>query len=111
MTLSAICWVPAAMSFEPVASLPEAELSFFSPPVSSPFFSSTVSRPSAISFAPSWALLAPSLSLSAPSAASAVLSWRSEKETKILSRKPREALVEAAERTSEKTVREIDPTM
>ena len=35
----------------------------------------------------------------------------SEKETKILSRKLRDALVEAAARTSEKTVREICPTM
>lgn len=100
-----------AMSLVPVSSWPAAELSFFSPAVSSPFFSLAVSRPSARSFAPCWALPAPSLSLSAPSAASAVLSCRSEKETKILSRKPREALVDAAERTSAKTVREIEPTM
>jgi hypothetical protein len=35
----------------------------------------------------------------------------SENETKILSRNDRDALVEAAVRTSAKTVREICPTM
>lgn len=110
LTLSATIWVPFATSRVPVSSLAAAALSFFSPLLSSPLFSPAVSRPSASSLAPSWALPAPSLSLSAPSAASAVLSCRSEKLTKILSRKPREALADAAERTSEKTEREIEPT-
>ncbi len=53
----------------------------------------------------------PPFSLSAPRAAFTVSPWMSEKETKIWSRKDREVLVEAARRTSPKTVREICPTM
>lgn len=81
----------------PLASLPLPPLASFSP--------------SARSLEPFSAFPMPLFSLSAPRAAVTVLSWMSEKDTKILSRKPREALDEAAERTSLKTVREIWPTM
>ncbi|GAA3493180.1 hypothetical protein GCM10019016_002790 [Streptomyces prasinosporus] len=50
------------------------------------------------------------MSLSAPFAAFTVSPWMSENETKIRSRKEREVFVDAARRTSEKTVREICPT-
>ncbi|MDQ0931617.1 hypothetical protein QFZ49_001524 [Streptomyces turgidiscabies] len=51
------------------------------------------------------------MSVSAPLAAFTVCPWMSENETKIRSRNERDALVEAAVRTSPNTVREICPTM
>ena len=74
-----------------------------------PFFA--VPSPSASLPAPSFACPMPSRRRPAPSAASWVLSCRVENETKILSKKVRDAFFEAAARTSENTVREICPTM
>lgn len=68
-------------------------------------------RPSARSLEPFFAFVRPLSRSSAPLAAFAVASCRPEKSMKIRSRKPREALADAALRTSAKTVLEIWPTM
>ncbi|CAM5360029.1 hypothetical protein STANM309S_05863 [Streptomyces tanashiensis] len=95
---------PPSRSLAPLSS-------FFRPAARSPLPALASVRPSDRLLEPFFALSTPCLRSAAPLAAFAVASWMSEKEMKILSRKVREDFVEAAVRTSEKTVREIWPTM
>ncbi len=111
LTLSARSWVPPATWPEPVASSREPWFSLTMPSESFLLPALESLRPSARSLEPFLAFVMPPLRSSAPLAASAVLSCRSEKLMKMRSRKDREAFVEAALRTSPKTVREIWPTM
>ncbi len=111
LTLPASFSVPSATRFEPFSRSPAFVSSFFSPSDRSPLPSSASLSPSARSLEPFSALPTPPLISSAPFAAFTVSPWMSEKETKIRSRNARDALPDAASRTSAKTVREICPTM
>jgi hypothetical protein len=111
LTLSASVCVPAATCSEPSSRSPAPLVSFVRPLESLPLPSLASFRPAARSLEPFSALPMPPLSLSAPFAALTVCPWMSENEMKILSRKDRDAFVDAAWRTSPNTVREICPTM
>ena len=111
LTLSASVCVPSATRREPSSRSPAPLLSFFRPVDSLPLPSLASFRPSARSLEPFSALPMPPSSRSAPFAAFTVAPWMSENDTKIRSRNDRDAFVDAASRTSLKTVREICPTM
>lgn len=96
---------------EPVSRSPAPLFSLVTPVESVPLPDLAVVRPSARSLEPFFAFVRPLSRSSAPLAAFAVASCRPEKLMKIRSRKPREAFVDAALRTSAKTVLEICPTM